>query len=179
VSSPWCANRFAAEQAGETIAQALDTTDLIIDASASVVAARHLSDHPAPARRSSVFFNPVGEASVLLMEPSGRGLTLRDLEAQYLGLVLRTPRLDEHLGRAAETIAYTGAGKCPYRANASGQSGQVVGRFGATGRCHVQLRGPGSTRWAGLRLDGGKSEVLRSFDPTAEETLFIPRLIGG
>jgi hypothetical protein len=29
------------------------------------------------------------------------------------------------------------------------------------------------------RLGEGKSEILRSFDPTAEETLFIPRLQGG
>ena len=39
------------------------------------------------------------------------------------------------------------------------------------------LTGAGFT--AAKRLDGGKSEVLRSFDPTAEETLFIPRLKGG
>jgi hypothetical protein len=39
------------------------------------------------------------------------------------------------------------------------------------------LTGTGFT--AAKRLDGGKSEVLRSFDPTAEETLFIPRLTGG
>jgi hypothetical protein len=32
---------------------------------------------------------------------------------------------------------------------------------------------------AAKRLHGGKSEVLRRFDPTAEETLFIPRLKGG
>jgi hypothetical protein len=32
---------------------------------------------------------------------------------------------------------------------------------------------------AAKRLGEGKSEVLRSFDPTAEETLFIPRLKGG
>jgi hypothetical protein len=32
---------------------------------------------------------------------------------------------------------------------------------------------------AAKRLDDGKSEVIRRFDPTAEETLFIPRLIGG
>jgi len=32
---------------------------------------------------------------------------------------------------------------------------------------------------AAKRLAEGKSEVLRSFDPTAEETLFIPRLKGG
>jgi len=39
------------------------------------------------------------------------------------------------------------------------------------------LTGAGFT--AAKRLDGGKSEVLRSFDPTAEETLFIPRFKGG
>jgi hypothetical protein len=40
-----------------------------------------------------------------------------------------------------------------------------------------ELTGAGFT--AAKRLGGGKSEVLRSFDPTAEETLFIPRLKGG
>jgi hypothetical protein len=39
------------------------------------------------------------------------------------------------------------------------------------------LRGAGFT--AAKRLDGGKSEVLKSFDPRAEETLFIPQLMGG
>jgi hypothetical protein len=29
------------------------------------------------------------------------------------------------------------------------------------------------------RLGDGRSEILRSFDPAAEETLFIPRLQGG
>jgi hypothetical protein len=40
-----------------------------------------------------------------------------------------------------------------------------------------ELTGAGFT--AAKRLGEGKSEVLRSFDPTAEETLFIPRLQGG
>jgi hypothetical protein len=35
--------------------------------------------------------------------------TLRDLEAQYHGLLLRTARLAEHLGKRAQTVAYTGA----------------------------------------------------------------------
>jgi hypothetical protein len=38
------------------------------------------------------------------------------------------------------------------------------------------LTGAGFT--AAKRLDAGKSEILKSFDPTAEETLFIPRLKG-
>ena len=91
------------------IAEALAEADIFLDASASLVAARALSDYPAKARRISVFFNPSGEAAVLLAEPESRALTIRDLEAQYLGLVLRTPRLADHLGKLAETVAYTGA----------------------------------------------------------------------
>jgi hypothetical protein len=40
-----------------------------------------------------------------------------------------------------------------------------------------ELTGAGFT--AAMRSGDGKSDVLRSFDPTAEETLFIPRLQGG
>ena len=40
-----------------------------------------------------------------------------------------------------------------------------------------ELTGVGFT--AAKRLGDGKSEVLKTFDPTAEETLFIPRLQGG
>ena len=40
-----------------------------------------------------------------------------------------------------------------------------------------ELTGTGFT--AAKRLGDGKSQVLRSFDPAAEETLFIPRLKGG
>jgi hypothetical protein len=40
-----------------------------------------------------------------------------------------------------------------------------------------KLTGEGFT--AAMRLDDGKSKVLKSFDPTAEERLFIPRLQGG
>jgi hypothetical protein len=32
---------------------------------------------------------------------------------------------------------------------------------------------------AAKRTGAGTSELIRSFDPTAEETLFIPRLTGG
>jgi hypothetical protein len=40
-----------------------------------------------------------------------------------------------------------------------------------------ELTGHGFT--TAKRLADGKSEVVKSFDPTAEETLFIPRLEGG
>jgi len=40
-----------------------------------------------------------------------------------------------------------------------------------------KLTGAGFT--AAKRTGAGSSELIRSFDPTARETLFIPRLIGG
>jgi hypothetical protein len=32
---------------------------------------------------------------------------------------------------------------------------------------------------AAVRVAGGSSKIIRSFDPTAQETLFFPRLVGG
>ena len=109
LAQPVPANLFTGGEPREVIAEALTGADLIIDATASVLAARALSDHEARARRLSTFFNPSGEAAILLAEPAGRALTLRDLEAQYLGLILRTERLADHLGNVTETVAYTGA----------------------------------------------------------------------
>jgi hypothetical protein len=40
-----------------------------------------------------------------------------------------------------------------------------------------ELTGAGFT--AAVRTDGGEPDVTRRFDPTAEETLFFPRLVGG
>jgi hypothetical protein len=40
-----------------------------------------------------------------------------------------------------------------------------------------QLTGAGFT--AAVRRGEGRSELVRSFDPTAEETVFYPRLQGG
>jgi hypothetical protein len=40
-----------------------------------------------------------------------------------------------------------------------------------------ELTGAGFT--AAKRLGEGKSEIVKTFDPTAAETLFIPRLQGG
>ena len=40
-----------------------------------------------------------------------------------------------------------------------------------------ELTGAGFT--AAVRSGPGEQRVIRSFDPTAEETLFYPRLVGG
>jgi hypothetical protein len=40
-----------------------------------------------------------------------------------------------------------------------------------------ELTGEGFT--AAARTGPGEAKIVRSFDPTAEETLFYPRLVGG
>jgi hypothetical protein len=40
-----------------------------------------------------------------------------------------------------------------------------------------ELTGAGFT--AAVRSNPGEQRIIRSFDPTAEETLFYPRLVGG
>ena len=41
----------------------------------------------------------------------------------------------------------------------------------------MEFTGAGFT--AAVRTGPGEQRVIRSFDPTAEETLFYPRLVGG
>ena len=93
----------------ERIDAALNQADLIIDATASVVACRYLSDHRSTARRVSVFFNPSGTAGVLLSEPDDRQLTLRDLEAKLFSLVGQKDGMGNFLSPPEEDFAYTGA----------------------------------------------------------------------
>lgn len=108
-AGPIRANVMADGDAREPIEQALGDADLVIDATASVLAERYLSDHDCTARRASVFFNPAGTAAVLLAEPANRSVTLRDLEAQYLGHVVREETLADHLLTPEREFAYTGA----------------------------------------------------------------------
>jgi integrative and conjugative element protein (TIGR02256 family) len=83
---------------------------LVIDASASVAVSRHISDLPdVSGRRLSVFFNPAGTAVVLLAEGSSRGVTLRDLEAQYHSLIQRGPELAGHLQVKGPGVRYSGS----------------------------------------------------------------------
>jgi hypothetical protein len=88
---------------------AFGTASIIIDASASVGVARHLSDLPRAARRVCAFFNPSGTSVVLLTEDMPRSITLRDLEAQYHRLVLTDPSLAEHLATSEGGVRYSGS----------------------------------------------------------------------
>ena len=110
IARPLCANLTTEDPPARLeIDKALQDADLIIDATASLVAERYLSDHPAKARRSSIFFNPAGDAAVLLVESTDRSLTLRELEAQYLRIIAADNALADHLAPSVGVFAYTGA----------------------------------------------------------------------
>lgn len=134
VGSPISANVLVDNGHREEIDRALNEADLIIDATASVLAGRFLSDHPSAARRVSVFFNQVGSAGILLTEPADRSLTLRDLEAQFFGLVGREAALANLPADAGGNYAYTGAcraitNRMP-ESNVMALSGLIAGALG-------------------------------------------------
>ena len=162
------ANLFPSKEGGDEVQEALGTADLIIDATASILAARHLSDHAARARRASVFFNPAGTAAVLLAEPADREVTLRDIEAQYYALLLRTERLDDHLGKEPETLAYTGACRA-ITSRISQSRAAVLSGLAAGGLAEVVDGDTGVlTIWSlspdgGVTVDTAKPEQTKSF----------------
>ena len=111
IAEPIFANVNTKEKERVRIKETLNQADLIIDASASVPTGRSLSDHPSKARRASVFFNPRGDAGVLLVESEDRNLTptLRDLEAKWFSLVARDERMANLLASPEEKFVYFGA----------------------------------------------------------------------
>ena len=95
---------------GQNLLGRLAAAEIIIDASASVAVSRFLADMPGvPARRICTFFNPAGNAVVVLAESADRSVTLRDLEAQYHNLLLSDPRLAGHLKSEQPGLRYSGS----------------------------------------------------------------------
>ena len=94
----------------QVLEEAAAGADVIIDASASIAVSRRMSDWGhAKARRVSAFFNPSGNAAVLLAEDVPRSIPLDALEAQYYRLVLRDDVLSAHLAPPPEGFRYAGS----------------------------------------------------------------------
>jgi integrative and conjugative element protein (TIGR02256 family) len=82
---------------GSAINEALSQAEVIADFSASVAAARGLSNHPSTARRLSAFMSPSGADLILLVEDSVRSIPLDQLEMQYYRALIRDNSLGDHL----------------------------------------------------------------------------------
>lgn len=109
LTTPISANILHQEDGAEQLSAKLAGADIILDASASVAVARYLSDTTAPSRRASVFFNPAGNAAVLMVEDIARTTDLRAVEAIYYEAILNEPSLATHLSQSSDRIPYAGA----------------------------------------------------------------------
>ena len=72
----------------------------------------------------------------------------------------------------AKQIVMNATGDTRFEFNAADAAGVAEAE-----RRFKQLTGAGFT--AAVRQGDGRSELIRSFDPAAEETVFFPRLQGG
>jgi Prokaryotic E2 family A/Prokaryotic homologs of the JAB domain len=93
--------------AAEQVTKSLAESDVILDLSASVAVARHLSHEVnAHGRRASLFLNPSGTDLVMLVEDAERKIQLAALEMQYYRLLTDEIDLHTHLRRGGERIRY-------------------------------------------------------------------------
>ncbi len=99
------------EKANATDAPDLDAliarAKLLVDATTTLSVPRDWSMREVP-RTASVFLNPTGQASILLLEDAGRTARVASLEAQYYRALLREGWGEGHL--SAGTQRRTGAG---------------------------------------------------------------------
>lgn len=93
---------------GHVAHEALSAARVILDASASIPVARHLSDLKLPARRVSFFYTPAGTAAALLVEDEARTVDLRCLEATMYSMVLNNLVMGDFWQVHAEMIPYSG-----------------------------------------------------------------------
>lgn len=100
------ANVLRSGEDEERLSKALAKADLILDLSASVTVARHLSALKSDARRLSLFLNPAGTELVLLAEGKDRAVTLDMLEFQLYRGLLTQPELEGHLSRGTGRVRY-------------------------------------------------------------------------
>lgn len=79
------------------VAHALDSAELLVDATTTLEAPRDLSRRNNIPRSVSVFLTPSGNGSVLLMESGDRTTRLSSLEAQYYRAVIESSWGSDHL----------------------------------------------------------------------------------
>lgn len=118
------AEKFGQTTEHEDLINEVAQAELVLDMTASVGASRKLSDHGARNRAISAFFNPMGNAVVILAEDKKRGYDLSALEAIYYGMVVEDERLRDHL--QIPNIAMIGGGQCRATTNRMASSDAAI-----------------------------------------------------
>lgn len=93
--TPICAD--ASDFTNAPVSSALNSSALVVDASTTLEYPRAASTVDAFARHISAFVTPSGNASVMLVEDTGRAIRLRSLEAQYYRAVIQSDWGADHL----------------------------------------------------------------------------------
>lgn len=86
----------------------LADSDAIVDLTASVGASRQLSDQADRGRAACAFFNPTGDAVVVMVEDRGRDCDLATLEACYYSEIIRRDALRTHLRPSNQAVVSSG-----------------------------------------------------------------------
>ncbi len=87
----------ACDAKNENVTAILSSTNVVIDASASLEYPRYASTIDAFARHASIFITPSANACVALVENAGRNQRLRTLEAQYYRAMIQNDWGSDHL----------------------------------------------------------------------------------
>lgn len=91
----------------DLVCKALESPDIIIDASASIAVERYLSLDVNPvARQVSCFLNPKGTATIMLLESKDKKARLDLLEMQYYRELVRNEKYANHM-EMPETVVYS------------------------------------------------------------------------
>ena len=98
---------------GEQVERGLVHADLIIDATASPAAARHLATHPSTARRISTFFLGDARAAAVLVEGADRSVRIDDMECILVARALSDDRVTAILKNAPTEMATPASCRAP------------------------------------------------------------------
>lgn len=149
----------ASDFCNPAVCKALDSSQLVIDATTTLEVPRELAGREALSRCASVFVTPSGRDAVLLMEDAGRTTRLDCLEAQYYRAVINADWGGAHL-RGAGSL-WVGAG-C--RQLSTVMSNEVVLLHSATLAKQVRLRyleeNPTIRVWQSDEESGGLSVAV-------------------
>ena len=116
--------KFGRSTEQEDLTSDIAQAELVLDMTASVGASRKLSDHVDRSRAISAFFNPMGNAVVILAEDKKRDHDLGALEAIYYGLIVDDERLHDHL--QVPNVAMIGGGQCRAATNRMASSDAAI-----------------------------------------------------
>ena len=132
----------------ESLGSAARSSELVIDAAASVAATRRIyRDAPPDVPLVTAFFNPKGTDLVVLGEPAGARPGPSLAEAAYYREVCVVPELADHLEPPDGALLYSTSCREPSAQMPQSRVGRLAGRAADAVRRAASASGPSVTLW--------------------------------